>query len=68
MRVSVCVTTCDRPEGLKRLLEGLDRLEFNKTRPKWVGVAVIDNDPAGRGLELCREMGPGTVNGAAVQQ
>ncbi len=59
MRVSVCVTTCDRPEGLKRLLEGLDRLEFNKTRPKWVGVAVIDNDPAGRGLELCREMGPG---------
>jgi succinoglycan biosynthesis protein ExoM len=40
--ISICVTTCRRPEGLARLLESLLRLEDPGVRWELV---VVDNDP-----------------------
>lgn len=48
VRVAVCVITYRRPEGLKRLLEALDRQTFVKTVPApEVEIVVVDNDPEG---------------------
>ncbi len=58
MRVSVCVATCNRPEGLRRLIEGLDRLEFRKVVPDELGVIVVDNYPGGSGIGVCESMRP----------
>ena len=46
-RVAVCVITYNRPEGLRRLLEGLDRLTFAGDPPPAVEIVLVDNDPAG---------------------
>lgn len=46
-RVAVCIITYNRPEGLRRLLEGLDRLRFDKVPPPALEVVLVDNDPAG---------------------
>ena len=45
--VSVCVATYRRPEGLTRVLRGLDSLAFRKSPAPVVEVMVIDNDPEG---------------------
>jgi len=48
MRVAVCIITYHRPEGLKRLLEGLDALTFrDESVEPSVKIFVVDNDPAG---------------------
>lgn len=47
MRVAVCVITYKRPEGLRRLLEGLEVLKFGKVPPPALEIIVVDNDPAG---------------------
>jgi succinoglycan biosynthesis protein ExoM len=48
LSVAVCIITYRRPEGLKQLLEGLDRLTFQDEVPAPdVRVLVVDNDPAG---------------------
>lgn len=57
VRVTVCVASYRRPEGLKRLLGGLDKLTFVKGRPPTIEVVVVDNDPAGTACELCEQMG-----------
>ena len=43
--VSICVATCERPVGLRRLLASLEQLRL----PEGVRteVIVVDNDPAG---------------------
>ncbi|MDQ3862201.1 MAG: glycosyltransferase [Actinomycetota bacterium] len=59
MRVIVCIITYRRPEGLKRLLEGLDRLTFREevAAPE-VEVLVVDNDPAGSARTLVKRERP----------
>ena len=46
-RVTVCIITYNRPEGLRRLLEGIDGLHFDKVPPPALEVVLVDNDPAG---------------------
>jgi succinoglycan biosynthesis protein ExoM len=45
LRVAVCITTCKRPKGLDQLLDGLNKLTFNKCPETHVEIVVIDNDP-----------------------
>lgn len=56
MRVAVCVITCQRPEGLKRLLDGLNELTFDKCEAPDVEIIVVDNDPAGSACAFCEEI------------
>lgn len=58
MRVAVCITSYRRPEGLRRLLEGLNGLVLNRVRPSSVRIIVVDNDPEGSASVLCEEMRP----------
>lgn len=56
MLVSICIITYQRPQGLRRLLEGLDRLDFNKIDPPNLEIIVIDNDLSGSAYQLCKEI------------
>jgi succinoglycan biosynthesis protein ExoM len=53
MRVAVCTITYRRPEGLKRLIDGLDHLTFSKNEPSSLEIVVVDNDPAGLACRFC---------------
>lgn len=53
MRVSVCVITYRRPEGLRRLLEGLGALSFQKSEAPYLEVVVVDNDATGSARSVC---------------
>jgi succinoglycan biosynthesis protein ExoM len=53
MRVAVCTITYRRPEGLKRLIDGLDNLTFSKNEPSGLELVVVDNDPAGLACRFC---------------
>ena len=44
MHVSICVITYMRPEGLTRLLTGLDALQFKRISQPTVEVVLVDND------------------------
>src|SRR5215211_155674 len=55
MRVAVCVITYRRPEGLKRLLKGLDTLIFEKNPLPDLEIIVVDNDPMGSAQAICEE-------------
>jgi GT2 family glycosyltransferase len=57
MNVAVCVITFHRPAGLKRLLDGIAQLTFEKCSPN-LRVVVVDNDPQASSRELCREIAP----------
>ncbi len=58
-RVAVCVITYGRPEGLRRLLEGLDRLTFSEVVPSpAVEIIVVDNDPTGSACALLERENP----------
>jgi len=58
MRVAVCAVTYRRPEGLKRLIAGLDQLTFSKSRPSHVELVVVDNDPEGLACRYCETVRP----------
>jgi glycosyltransferase involved in cell wall biosynthesis len=58
MRVAVCVITYRRPEGLKRLLNGLNGLVFEKNPLPDLEVIVVDNDPTGSAKALCEVAEP----------
>lgn len=44
MQVSICVITYKRPDGLARLLEGLDQLDFSRIPAPDINVVLVDND------------------------
>ncbi len=53
MLVSVCVASYQRPEGLKRLLVGLNQLAFCKSEVPDIEVIVVDNDATGSASGIC---------------
>jgi glycosyltransferase involved in cell wall biosynthesis len=54
MRIDICVITYRRPQGLQRLLGGLQQLELPAPAAD-VRVVVVDNDPEESARELCQE-------------
>ena len=56
MQVAICIITCKRSEGLKRLLHGLNQLEFKLCKTPSVQIIVVDNDKDGSAYQLCQQM------------
>ena len=52
----MCIATYQRPEGLKRLLEGLNKLAFDWCETPDLKIIVVDNDSAGHARALCEEL------------
>jgi GT2 family glycosyltransferase len=59
LNVSICCATYKRPDGLKRLLEALARLRFERVEAPALEVVVVDNEAAGRARAICSELEPG---------
>ncbi len=53
LQISICISTYQRPEGLRRLLDGLDRLTFTQISPPAIEVIVVDNDASRSANEFC---------------
>lgn len=56
MLISICIATYQRPEGLKRLMGGLDRLIFNQIENPKIEVIVVDNDPTRSAENFCEQL------------
>jgi succinoglycan biosynthesis protein ExoM len=56
MLISICVATYQRPEGLKRLLAGIERLTFDRVEPPQIEVIVVDNDPTQSARAFCHQL------------
>ncbi|MEM6400042.1 MAG: glycosyltransferase [Cyanobacteria bacterium P01_D01_bin.116] len=56
MQVAICIITCQRYEGLKRLLDGLNQLNFQLCKTPCLEIIVVDNDENGSAYELCQQM------------
>jgi succinoglycan biosynthesis protein ExoM len=51
--IAICVTTCFRPEGLRRLLESLAAQQFIKNIRPNIRIAIVDNDANGSARDVC---------------
>ncbi|HEX8452834.1 MAG TPA: glycosyltransferase family 2 protein [Longimicrobium sp.] len=58
MKVSVCVATYLRPQGLERLLHGLAALRFEHAPEPELEIVVVDNDPARSAAPVCEALAP----------
>ncbi len=58
MLLAICVATYQRPEGLKRLLVGLNQLTFSYIEHPNIEVIVVDNDVNSSVEELCKNFQP----------
>lgn len=56
MQVSICIITYKRPQGLKRLLQGLNQLNFHQVAKPNIEVVVVDNDTSGIAEQVCGEI------------
>lgn len=55
IRIAVCVITCFRPDGLKRLLDGIVRQKYQKNPVPDLRLAIVDNDSEGSARSVCDE-------------
>ena len=55
VKIAVCVITCFRPDGLKRLLEGMAAQKFTKNPTPDVRLVIVDNDAEGSAWSVCNE-------------
>lgn len=58
MKVAVCTATYRRPEGLKRLLDGLKRQDLTGWERIDLSVLVVDNNPDGSGAPVVAAAAP----------
>lgn len=55
MQVSICIITYKRPQGLRRLLQGLNKLTFERVVKPNIEVVVVDNDISSVAKQICEE-------------
>ena len=55
VKIAVCVITCFRPDGLKRLLEGMAVQKFVKNTTPDMRLVIVDNDAKGSARTVCNE-------------
>ena len=58
MIISVCLITYKRPQGLRRVLEGLNSLKFESLAQPEIEVIVVDNDVNGLANKICADIRP----------
>jgi succinoglycan biosynthesis protein ExoM len=52
--LAICICTYKRPEGLRCLLDGLDKQVFSAVPTPSICLIVVDNSPAGDAAEACQ--------------
>lgn len=55
IKIGVCIITCFRPDGLKRLLEGVAAQQFRKNPQPDLHLVVVDNDAEGSAKSICEQ-------------
>jgi len=53
--IAICVITCFRPDGLRRLLAGLAAQKFTKNTYPKMQIVIVDNDAEGSARSICDE-------------